>query len=609
MKVGNLVKENLVLFGFSKNSTCFLDHLVPHALGIRPLRIQYGDTGTMFFYLSGLDVVETEEAIVFQAGALRSQDGLRLSARQMLEQKLVQPDSIHHLSGNGTVVHINKLASEFLAYQTLMALPQLYYFHDEQNVVCSSNIKCLLPLMEKVEINQAAVPMHFLFRMTVGAVTYFSNVWRLFPGQLLHWQDGKLRVNLVRTFQVLNDVSFNRSSPKAMRWLEQSVQHVVRSYLAEMEKPALQTATLLSGGVDSSLIQAWVKENLELGQSPLSFSFAMQAASHALESAYAKHASEMLGTRHTFFTVMPQDYPDLLNKAIQVLGQPNLHNEGNACYLALAEFLAAEHPDMRCFFAGQGADALFGISEAKKVRLLEMTRHLPGAKLILELVAQTVAPFASSKAHGLHEVATMLAEANDPGSFMSPLNQVALSTQLELARRCFGEEVLKEALQCRLELAEQYLGSQHCLEKIHLIDLLTAAYEPAVIEYHFFAGQRKQLIQLFLDQDIIYAVMRFNPNFRFLDGFTTKPLPKRMLAQRHLAAIASQKKLGSTFNQDLYDWMKQGPLYDMVQAIELPGFVSKADYEKMIQNPGLFLFSLLTFDIFKKQLSMRSYDV
>ena len=49
---------------------------------------------------------------------------------------------------------------------------------------------------------------------------------------------------------------------------------------------------------------------------------------------------------------------------------------------------------------------------------------------------------------------------------------------------------------------------------------------------------------------------------------------------------------------------------DMVQAIERPGFLDKSDFERLLEvptwdpldEPNWFLWNLLTFDIFQKQV-------
>jgi len=104
--------------------------------------------------------------------------------------------------------------------------------------------------------------------------------------------------------------------------------------------------------------------------------------------------------------------------------------------------------------------------------------------------------------------------------------------------------------------------------------------------------------------------LAFDPDIRFLKGWQVKPLLKGILEQKSLLSIAKKPKGPSVFTEDLFDWMKNGPLRDMVLAIERPGFLSKSDFEKLLAvpdwclfgEPNWFLWNLLTFDIFQKRV-------
>jgi hypothetical protein len=276
--------------------------------------------------------------------------------------------------------------------------------------------------------------------------------------------------------------------------------------------------------------------------------------------------------------------------------------------LALAQFLAAEVPEITQYFAGQAADALHGVSEAKKVMFFERLKPIPAMSLALRLLATLLARWQPQKTHGLQEIAKMLAEADNPTSFLAPTNYVALTTELHLARHCFSDSALIRAFELRHNLEAAYMDSPSLLEKIHMIDLLTAGYEPAVLGGQLFAAYRQQLVQFFLDEDVIRLTLAFRPKIRFLKNFNTKPILKELLVRRSFSTIAYRKKRGTTFSNDLEIWLTQGPLREMVQNINLPGFVSRADFESMLKQPGDFLWSLLTFDLFQKHVLGSSLE-
>src|SRR6185436_14955847 len=108
---------------------------------------------------------------------------------------------------------------------------------------------------------------------------------------------------------------------------------------------------------------------------------------------------------------------------------------------------------------------------------LDAVRNVPLSKLALKSIAALANPIAPSKAHGLRQIAKMLPELDNPYSFNVPVNTVAVYTDIDMARRSFGDEVLKTALAYRQGMEAKFLGSSHHIEKVHALELVTDAYE------------------------------------------------------------------------------------------------------------------------------------
>lgn len=611
--MGTIRLGDFAIFGFTEDPEGFLKHRLSARLGIAPRTLDFGTAGCFFFYASHGDVAESEEAIALKLGFVRSVTQSPLSTQQLLDQKITRPQAIENgaFRGNALVACFSKTEPSFCVYQTVMALPQLYYTRLGGGILCATDLRCLLAVLERIQVDEDAIPMHFLFRLVPGPLTYFRDVRRLFPGQVLRWHDGNLDLCLAQDLRLsVNDRTFDRLDSTSIGIFCERMREIMGAYLAEIQESGRRPGNLLSGGVDSSVLQLFINEQLPQSERPASFSYAFQTDTFEFEIEYARHASELLQTQHTFCDVFPQDYPDLLNRTVEILGQPILYTESAPGKLALAEFLASNWPEFKCFFAGQAADALHGVSEVRKVALFEMARQIPGSHSVLQLAAALLAPLSESKSHGLREVARMLAGANTSAALTSPslyvpTNYVAIIGDLEMARRCFGDQALLKAFDYRRSLEAEYLSSGSMVERAQVIDLLTAGYEPAVMNALLFAAYRKDLVQFYLDEEVIRLTLAFDPKIRFLKGFTTKPILKQILARRSFSALAEKEKGATTFTRDLYHWMKHGPLQEMVQAIDVPSFVSKSDFDQMLRHPSGFLWNLLTFDVFQKRVVKR----
>ena len=105
----------------------------------------------------------------------------------------------------------------------------------------------------------------------------------------------------------------------------------------------------LSGGVDSSVLQAAINSQLPGDFRPESHTAAIEADSFAHEIEYARAAAQVFATRHTFVKVAPKQYPDWLVATIRLLGQPS-YSEPTAYKTALFASLAGKGGGLKPYF-------------------------------------------------------------------------------------------------------------------------------------------------------------------------------------------------------------------------------------------------------------------
>lgn len=603
---------DFTIFGFTTEPESFLRHKLPDRLGVPVKSIDFGQHGHFFFYSSYGDVIETDTVIGLKLGLVHSPEGSPLSTQQLLDNGLISPGQIKadELRGNGLLACFSKTAPEFSAYKTLLSMPQLYYSTHEQSLICTDSPRPHLALLDQVEISEEAMIQHFLFRYALGSYTYFRHIQRLLSGQQFNWQAGQMSLNQIRDLRPkAGTPRFDRIDAQSLEALYNKMSQVTGSYIKDIRATGYDFGNMLSGGVDSSLIQLFINDHISTPAERRTFSYVMRVPEFEFEVEYAREASQLLQTNHTFIDVQPEAYPDLLIKTIETLGYP-IPAESQPCKLAIAEYLSAQNSDARFFFVGTGADTLHGTTLAKKITMLDAVRHMPLSDLALKSIAALANPVAPSKAHGLRQVANMVPEMKNPYSFKVPANIVAVYTDIDMARRSFGDEALKQAFKYRHVMEAQFLDSSHHVEKVHAMELVTDAYETAVLVNHLYLAHQREQVYPYLDEETIGISYAFNPNIRYLKGQQVKPLLKKILEEKSLAGLAQKRKGPSVFSHTLHDWMRDGSMREMLLDIERPGFLNQADFNKLLEvptwtaldEPNWFLWNLLTFDIFKKQV-------
>jgi asparagine synthetase B (glutamine-hydrolysing) len=585
------------VFGFSKNSK-FLEHVLPERLDVVPRTIDLGPAGRLFFYTSYGDMAETEEAIALKLGFVRTPALSPLSAQQLLDQGVVGPQGIdaHAVRGNGLVACFSKVDPRFSLFKTVCSGIPLYYFVRDDGILCSDQLRCLVDLLDRLELDEAAIPQHFLLLGTLGSQTYYRDVKRLRPGESLKWGAAGPTVCLIKDYRsLMADSTFgsvDARSPMIYQWLKD----LVGAYIRDIQGSGSDFGNLLSGGVDSSLSQLLINEHLR-DVRPKSYSYLLHAQSFEPEVEYAKQAQQAFNTAHTFVDILPQDYPDLVVRSTEILGQP-VHMAIEPCKLGLVEFLANDPNSPHYYFNSQGAGDFFGMGVARKIQWLNLARAIPASALILGGAGRLLKPLTARSQRMLKAAMTL----KDPNHLVAPINTTGISANFDFALRCFGEKAVQQVFEIRRGEETEYLDSHNYQEKVHLVDSFLTGNHLVSQTMAFFMAHKKELAYPFFDEDGIRISFAIRPEKRFIQGFNrVKPILKDILEQRSISPAPRLPKRGSNFGPDLYVWMDSGPLHEMVRSIERPSFLKKSDFENLLERPNYyFLWALLTFDVFSK---------
>src|SRR5262249_24857249 len=141
--------------------------------------------------------------------------------------------------------------------------------------------------------------------------------------------------------------------------VEETMHQVLARYAAECP----DTANLLSGGVDSSYLQA-VWNDVGPESARRSFSVSVDHHRTRIDTDYALSAARALKTEHTLIPASDQ-YADYLIDSIATTGEPPNHAMTVYFGLLARQMVERGVPIGLC---GEGADSLFGIGAADLLR-------------------------------------------------------------------------------------------------------------------------------------------------------------------------------------------------------------------------------------------------
>jgi asparagine synthase (glutamine-hydrolysing) len=494
--------------------------------------------------------------------------------------------AIEGLDGSFTLSLLDGQARRVLLYRNLVGSGFTYYHAGADGLLFGGNLAELVDASHaSPRPNREALPSFFLYRSVPGRETLFDGFFRLLPGEQVCWDTRGLTRTQRQTFADL--LGKTVGAPEAVDLLDETMERV----LADCARLRPGTANLLSGGVDSSYLQAvWGRLTLDDALPP-SFSIDVDHPHTWRDTDYAMTASRALGSCHT---LVPADdpYAAYLLDALATTAEPPNHVQ-SAYFGHLARFMVGQ--GVRSGLCGEGADSLFGLGLANQLHNAGVLRQLVPLKLL-----RLGGAFLSDGLGWSQLAATFrLADhMSDFGYLQHPINRVAAFADWPAVEACFGARAVVGAAADRRAMLDLYAVPECPQERLHAMGFLGEAMDSASLWTTLFNRAGADLLCPFLDSRVLRLALNLAPEVRFRFR-RPKDVLKRALAQLAPAELAQRSKLG--FGQPIFEWLAPGgSLRPLVDRIAPYDFVDAGVLERTRRRPTWFLYSLLCYDLWHK---------
>jgi asparagine synthase (glutamine-hydrolysing) len=497
------------------------------------------------------------------------------------------------LDGSFTVALCDSQAERVVLYRNLVGSGFTYYHAGPEGLLFAGNLAELAGLTGRgLAANREALPSFFLFRCVPGRDTLLADFHRLLPGEELTWDHRGLTRRQRHTFAHLA----TSTVPEAEA--VERVEAVLSAVLADGHALRPGAANLLSGGIDSSYLQAVWNVAIHRGERlPASYSVSVDHAHTWADTDYAVTASQMIGTRHT---LVPADdrYETYLLDALATTAEP-LNHVQSAYFGHLAR--AMRDDGVSAGICGEGADSLFGVGLANQVHNARTLRRLLPWRPLRGLAAS----FAQAVGWGpLAHTCRFADRLTDWGWLDHPVNRVAAFADWAAVEACFGRDSVLRAAEERRALLDLYDVPRDPLERMHAVGFLGEAVDSAGLWATLFNRAGADLLCPFLDSRVIRLALNLPPDVRFRYR-RPKDLLKRALRKHAPAELATRAKLG--FGQPVFEWLAPGgQLRPLVERVGDHPFLDRATLDRVKNRPTWFLSSLLVYDAWHRLFIERS---
>lgn len=276
------------------------------------------------------------------------------------------PEFVHRLNGMFAIALWDKTRRRLCLYRDRLGIKPLHYFLLPDGIIFASEIKSLLAAGVPKQIDLEALSQFFSFEYIPAPRTIFQSLSKLLPGHQIICEPAGVKVKRYW------DVQFVPDNPPLP---EEAYREEIRQRLSQAVAMRLISdvplGVFLSGGVDSSLVTALMKEATTGEVKTFSIGFREKSFN---ELDYARQVANFLGTNHQEFIVEPGMARELVPKLMNYLDEPLADASVIPTYFI--SYLARQQVTVA--LAGDGGDELFaGYDTYKAYRLACLYRRVP----------------------------------------------------------------------------------------------------------------------------------------------------------------------------------------------------------------------------------------
>lgn len=254
-------------------------------------------------------------------------------------------DFVNHLRGMFAIALLDN--ETLYLFRDRLGKKPLFYLHNKA-FIFASEIKALIPFLQKVEMDEDALLSYLSFLAPTPPFTFFKDIKKLAAGEYLTFKNNHIEVK--RYFDLL-DVK-----PNSITERDEAV-YILENLLDESIKIRLNadvpTASLLSGGVDSAILNAYALKN---GISLQTYTLGYKEYAKYDERENAKESAKLLGVKNKEILISKNDFLDASDRVLQTLDEP-LNDPAAVPLYLLFEHIKKD--GIKVVLSGEGSDELF----------------------------------------------------------------------------------------------------------------------------------------------------------------------------------------------------------------------------------------------------------
>ncbi|MBS9782767.1 MAG: asparagine synthase (glutamine-hydrolyzing) [Arcobacter sp.] len=226
--------------------------------------------------------------------------------------------------------------------------PFFYYLKDGK-FIFSSSLKSILNLLDfKPKLNKVALSKYMQYFTSFGQDTFYSDIYKLESASYMI-VDEDLNIKQKKYYKI-NTYKAIKDESQAL----EDIEELLFSSVKERLNCDVEVGSLLSGGIDSSLISALYTKIS--GKKIHTFSIGYDEYKNYCELEYAQILANHINSEHTPVSIEKKDFIDYFEDSLEALEEP--HGDSAAVPLNILTKKIKES-GIKTVLSGEGSDEIF----------------------------------------------------------------------------------------------------------------------------------------------------------------------------------------------------------------------------------------------------------
>jgi len=255
-------------------------------------------------------------------------------------------DFVNHLRGMFAIALLDN--EKLYLFRDRLGKKPLFYMQTKDSFIFASEIKALIPFLQKIEMDEDALLSYLSFLAPTPPFTFFKDIKKLGSGEYLSYE--ALHVEVQNYYNILDTKpNIIRCRDEAISKLETTLKESIDMRL-DSDVPM---ASLLSGGIDSATINYNAKQNNKELQT---YTIGYENFAKYDERQNAKDTADFLGVQNKAIEINQNSFIDASEKVLDTLDEPLNDPASVPLYLLFEEI---KKDGYKVVMSGEGSDELF----------------------------------------------------------------------------------------------------------------------------------------------------------------------------------------------------------------------------------------------------------